>query len=141
MNCPNCNANLPDGAASCSKCGAIFYTPVYPQSYSPVNPAPTNPTTNPNQTAGSVPPTVFVDSSMQKSKMAAGLLGIFLGGLGIHNFYLGYTSRGLIQLLVSLLTCGVGAIFMEIWGFVEGILYLTGHDGYTADARGILLKD
>lgn len=29
----------------------------------------------------------------QKSKMAAGLLGIFLGGLGIHNFYLGYTGK------------------------------------------------
>lgn len=34
-----------------------------------------------------------------KSKLAAGLLGIFLGSLGVHNFYLGYTTKGLIQLL------------------------------------------
>lgn len=63
-----------------------------------------------------------------KSKMAAGLLGIFLGSLGIHKFYLGYTKAGVIMLLVSLLTCGFGASVMGIIGLVEGIMYLTKTD-------------
>ena len=32
-----------------------------------------------------------------KSKLAAGLLGIFFGSLGIHNFYSGYTKKAIIQ--------------------------------------------
>ncbi|MBQ4523178.1 MAG: TM2 domain-containing protein [Lachnospiraceae bacterium] len=64
----------------------------------------------------------------QKSKIAAGLLGIFLGSLGIHKFYLGYKKEGLIMLLVSLLTCGFGASVMGIIGLIEGIMYLTKSD-------------
>lgn len=64
----------------------------------------------------------------QKSKIAAGLLGILLGGLGIHKFYLGYTSTGLIMLLVTLLTFGIGGVVMSIIGLVEGIIYLTKSD-------------
>lgn len=64
----------------------------------------------------------------EKSKVAAGLLGIFLGALGIHKFYLGYTKAGVIMLLVSLLTLGIGAIVMDIIGIIEGILYLTKND-------------
>lgn len=66
-----------------------------------------------------------------KSKIAAGLLGIFLGGWGVHNFYLGYTSKAVIQIVVSLCTCGVGAI----WGFVEGIMILAGSINTDADGR------
>lgn len=73
-----------------------------------------------------------------KSKIAAGLLGIFLGSLGIHNFYLGNNKRALIQLLVTLiagpLTCGVAAVGMEIWGLIEGIQILTG--SINTDANG-----
>jgi TM2 domain-containing membrane protein YozV len=64
----------------------------------------------------------------RKDKTAAGLLGLFLGGLGIHKLYLNYTKEGVIMLLVSLLTCGVGATVMGIIGFIEGILYLTKTD-------------
>ena len=64
----------------------------------------------------------------QKSKVAAGLLAIFLGTLGIHKFYLGYTSQGIIMLLVSLLTLGIGACVMAIIALVEGIFYLTKTD-------------
>ena len=66
-----------------------------------------------------------------KSKMAAGLLGIFLGGFGVHNFYLGFTSKAVIQIVVSLLTCGMGSL----WGFIEGILILTGSINTDADGR------
>ena len=79
----------------------------------------------------------------QKSKMAAGLLGIFLGGLGIHNFYLGNTTKALIQLLVSLLagplTLGLASIAMGVWGLVEGIMILVG--SINTDAKGMPLKD
>ena len=63
-----------------------------------------------------------------KSKVAAGLLGIFIGSLGIHKFYLGYSKEGVIMLLVSLLTLGFGAGIMGIIGLIEGIIYLTKTD-------------
>ncbi|MBW3539301.1 MAG: TM2 domain-containing protein [Planctomycetes bacterium] len=62
------------------------------------------------------------------NKVAAGLCGILLGPLGIHKFILGFTSAGLVMLLVSILTCGLGAIPMAIIGLVEGIIYLTKSD-------------
>ena len=65
-----------------------------------------------------------------KSKIAAGLLGIFLGGLGIHNFYLGYTKKAVVQLLLTvvggLLTFGILSYIVGIWGLIEGILILVG---------------
>ncbi|MBR2087821.1 MAG: TM2 domain-containing protein [Oscillospiraceae bacterium] len=67
----------------------------------------------------------------QKSKLTAGLLGIFLGGFGVHRFYLGYTKMGIIQIVVTLVTCGMGSL----WGFVEGILILCGNT-ITTDANG-----
>ena len=84
-----------------------------------------------------------------KSKMVAGLLGIFLGCFGVHNFYLGYTSKAVIQLVISvvglLLSCctlGISAFLIlipSIWGLVEGIMILTG--SIKTDAKGNLLKD
>jgi TM2 domain-containing membrane protein YozV len=61
-------------------------------------------------------------------KLAAGILGILLGGLGIHKFILGYTTEGLIMLLVTVLTCGIGGIIFTPIGLVEGILYLVKSD-------------
>ena len=67
-----------------------------------------------------------MDSS--KDKVAAGLLVIFLGSLGIHKFYLGYKKEGIIMLVVSLATCGIGASVMSIIGLIEGIMYFTKSD-------------
>lgn len=75
----------------------------------------------------------------QKSKLAGGLLGIFLGSLGVHNFYLGYTTKAVIQLVLTVATCGIGSIISGIWGFIEGILILTG--SINTDGRGIPLKE
>ena len=80
-------------------------------------------------------PTLTADPNA-KSKMAAGLLGIFLGGFGVHRFYLGYTGIGVAQIFVTLFTCGVG----HLWGFIEGILILTGST-IVADASGKPLID
>lgn len=74
----------------------------------------------------------------QKSKMAAGLLGIFLGGLGIYNFYLGYNKKAVWQLVLCLaggiVTCGLGSVAAQIWGLIEGIQILTG--SINCDAYG-----
>lgn len=75
----------------------------------------------------------------QRSRIAAGILAILLGTYGIHSFYLGNTSRGLMQLLISLLTCGVGAIVIAIWGILDGIKLLDGR--INVDANGVFLKD
>ena len=71
-----------------------------------------------------------------KSRIAAGVLGIFLGGLGVHRFYLGYIAIGVVQILVTLMTCGLG----QIWGFVEGICILSGA-AITTDAEDRPLRD
>lgn len=66
------------------------------------------------------------NNSNTKSKLAAGLLGIFLGSLGVHNFYLGYTGKAVAQLLISLLSCGMLSFASAVWGLIEGIMILTG---------------
>lgn len=74
-----------------------------------------------------------------KSKMAAGLLGIFLGAFGVHNFYLGYTGKAIAQLLITVLSCFTLYVVSEIWGLIEGIMILCGK--ITTDGKGNLLKD
>ncbi len=61
-------------------------------------------------------------------KVAAGVCGILLGALGIHKFILGLTVPGVIMLLVTVLTFGIGGFIMAIIGLIEGILYLTKTD-------------
>ncbi|MDQ1639848.1 MAG: hypothetical protein QOF62_3187 [Pyrinomonadaceae bacterium] len=57
-------------------------------------------------------------------KLVAGICGILLGGFGVHKFVLGYTTEGIIQIVITLVTCGAGSIV----GLVEGIIYLTKSD-------------
>jgi TM2 domain-containing membrane protein YozV len=47
-----------------------------------------------------------------------------LGVFGIHKFILGYTTEGIIQLVIGVVTCGAGSVI----GLVEGIIYLTKSD-------------
>lgn len=65
-------------------------------------------------------------------RLAAGICGILLGSLGVHKFILGYSTEGVITLLVSLVggfvTCGISTLAMNIIGIVEGIIYLTKSD-------------
>ena len=58
-------------------------------------------------------------------KLAVGMAAIFLGAFGVHKFILGYTRAGVIMLVVSVLTCGLGAFVMGVIGVVEGIIYLS----------------
>jgi TM2 domain-containing membrane protein YozV len=61
-------------------------------------------------------------------KIAAGICGIVVGPFGVHKFILGYQTEGIIMLLVSVLSCGMLAIVMQVIGIVEGIMYLTKSD-------------
>jgi len=63
-----------------------------------------------------------------EKKIAAGVLAILLGVCGIHKFYLGYTTAGIIMLLVSVLTCGFGGSVIGLIGIIEDIIYLTKTD-------------
>lgn len=57
-------------------------------------------------------------------KIVAGICAILLGWAGVHKFILGYTTEGIIQLVIGLLTCGLSNII----GIVEGVIYLTKSD-------------
>ena len=70
----------------------------------------------------------------EKSRLVAGILGILLGGLGVHRFYLGYVGIGILQIIVTILTLTVGSL----WGFIEGIIILAG--GSWKDREGRPLR-
>ncbi len=144
--CKNCGTLSDDTASNCPNCGsALEASQPNPQMNQSMGQQPMGqPVQNMGQQPmpgygqpmgqqpmpGSVPPGVE-----QKSKIVAGLLGIFLGGWGIHNFYLGNTSRAVIQIVVTLVTCGIGSV----WGLIEGIMILCG--SIKTDANGVPLKD
>lgn len=80
-------------------------------------------------------------SDTSNKKVLAGICAILLGALGVHKFILGYTKEGVIMLLVSLLTCGIGGFVMGVIGLAEGIIYLTKTDDeflntYIANKKG-----
>ena len=106
--CQNCGTQIEDSQTFCPGCGA-------------------------QQTAGAT--NAAAANPEAKSKIVAGILGILFGSIGVHNFYLGNTKRGIIQIIVTLFTFGLGGI----WGFVEGILILVGN--ISTDANGVPLKD
>ena len=113
MFCASCGAIIKQRAEICVHCGVRVARPSWMQ-------GPDSPfsTTSPSP----------------KSRLVAGLLGIFLGSLGIHRFYLGNLWIGIIQIIVTLITFGVGSL----WGLIEGIIIVAG--GTWRDGQGRLLK-
>lgn len=66
-----------------------------------------------------------------KSKVVAGLLALFLGGLGIHKFYLGCTMSGIMMLVIfvfGFILLGIPSFIIGVIAFIEAILYLTKSD-------------
>src|SRR5690242_2950512 len=96
-----------------------------PQQGYPAQPPYAGPTGSPQ-----APPPPLSD----KSKVVAGLLGIFLGSFGVGRFYLGYPKVAVAQILVTWLTLGIGGI----WPFVDGIMMIMGK---VPDAQGRPLRD
>ncbi len=108
--CTKCGAINDDLAQYCTTCQAPL-TPVVGSGYQPMQ----------SVNAGSM---VDWKSMGADKKVPAGICAILLGWLGVHKFLLGYTTEGVIQLILGVLTCGL----TNIIGIVEGIIYLTKSD-------------
>lgn len=110
--CTKCGSVNDDMAASCIACQA------------PLNPVSGG--YQPMQSVNQNPSGAMTDWKAMGAdkKVVAGILAIVLGWAGVHKFVLGYTTEGIIQLVIGLLTCGLSNII----GIVEGIIYLTKSD-------------
>ena len=111
MFCKSCGKEVPNNASYCPHCGTFLQKA--------------------EDTDGS-----SSDVPTQKSTLAAGLFGIFLGEFGVHNFYLGYTTKGIVQAVLS--CCIIFIPISYIWGLVEGIMILAGD--IRVDGHGNPLK-
>lgn len=113
-------------------------TPYGPPQGTPYGPAQGAPYAAPGAGAYGAPPF----NPQSKSKVAVLLFAIFLGSLGIHNFYLGHTGKAVAQLLITLLTFGWGGVVTGPWALIEGILAITAQPGshpWGVDAQGVPL--
>lgn len=124
--CKQCGAPLDNGENICKYCGThnIVEQPIQQPIQQPVQQP--------------VQQNIYVQQNQikipQKSKVAAGLLAIFLGGFGIHKFYLGKPIQGIIYLLFC------WTYIPEIVAFIEGIIYLTKNDDAWADFVGYTIR-
>jgi TM2 domain-containing membrane protein YozV len=121
--CPQCGAPVAAGGIECKFCGeklpqqqAAYTAPIQQQSIP-----------QPQIIIQQQQPQQFYVSGINpswpiKNKIAAGLLGIFLGGIGIHKFYMGKIGMGILYLLFC--WTGIPALI----GFIEGIIYLCSND-------------
>ena len=137
MNCKYCGQLIEESVKFCPHCGKSTAEAAPPAENTHTYGSIPAPEVTP------VPPAVH--NVEQKSRTVAGLMGIlfgvFLGGLGIHNFYLGYTKKAVAQLLLCILgSCLiVGPLASGIWCLVEGIMIIAGN--INTDANGVPLKD
>lgn len=133
--CTNCGNKLNLNDTVCSNCGKAIKDRVVREEVKAekvtgeTNESSTNQTQTQNQSY----------NPQAKNKVVAGLLAIFLGGFGVHNFYLGYNGRAIAQLLITVLSCCTLSFVSSLWGFVEGILILSGN--IDTDASGNKLVD
>ena len=128
MSCPQCGFANPPQSTRCQKCGAGLavaqpqqpqqqqqYAPQQPQQqYAPQPQQPVQVIVQ-QQPGVNLPP---------KSKGVAAILCFFFGFLGVHNFYLGYVGRGIVQLILTLTFFGM--FITGFWAFIEFIMILCG---------------
>lgn len=122
--CSACQNLISKQAASCPKCGQPQVTNNFRQNSSQLG--------NFNQMPqmayggyGTANHQVFARPS--KSRGLFIVLGLFLGCLGVHNFYAGYNGKGIAQLLISLTF--VGLIVTAFWALIEIITVNTDASG------------
>ena len=120
---------------------SAYTQPAYAAPFYNQSPTPSPPTRSSRHTAS---PSHRPDTPRSRN-LAAGLLGIFLGCFGVHNFYLGNTGKAVAQLLLTVIgwILIIGPAVAGIWGLVEGILILCSHYGsqWHRDAQGVELQD
>lgn len=68
--------------------------------------------------------------AIPKSRVTYVIFALLLGGLGIHNFYAGYTGKAVAQLLISIFSAGFLGLIVYIWAVIEAI-------SVTKDANGV----
>ena len=117
--CPQCGAPLDPTAVECKFCGEKLVTQQVAAQQAAQQPAYQQPV---YQQPAAQPNNGIDPNWPVKSKVAAGILGIFLGGLGIHKFYLGRVGSGIVYLLFC------WTYIPSIVGFIEGICYLCSSD-------------
>jgi TM2 domain-containing membrane protein YozV len=83
---------------------------------------------------------VTADGRVQKSRTTAGTLGILLGFVGAHRFYLGDKGWGVLQVAVFLLTFAFTFGIVGLWGVIEGIMILCKANTFSRDASGVPLR-
>ena len=107
----------------CTKCGAINDEAAQ---YCTTCQAPLTAVNTGYQPMQSVNPGAMTDWKAlgADKKIVAGICAILLGAFGVHKFILGYTTEGIIQLCIGVVTCGASSII----GIIEGIIYLTKSD-------------
>ncbi len=115
MKCNFCSNEIPAGSVNCPACGAPVPTAQgqyqqVPPTYQPLHPN-------------------YQILNPAKSRVAYILLAIFVGGLGVHNFYAGYTGKGVAQLLISIISCGALSFISWIWAIIEVCTVTTDADG------------
>lgn len=118
--CPQCGAPVGPNDTQCKYCGEKFVPATQPiQQQFSQQPAPqyNQPVYQQQHLDPGIDPSWPI-----KSKVVAGLLGIFLGWLGIHKFYMGKIGWGIVYLLFS------WTYIPGIVGFIEGIIYLASND-------------
>lgn len=116
--CPACGTQNPGINVRCTNCGTVM----------PVSPMPMQ----------HVPRPPGAPPAGAEKKIAAGICGIVLGGLGIHKFVMGYTQEGvillsvyLVSIILAVVTCGIATplvLLPSVIGIIEGIIYLTKSD-------------
>ena len=131
MYCKNCGNELNENAVACMNCGFAKGngTRFCANCGSEINPGAAI-----CVKCGAAVQAASVAGTDEKSKLVAVLLALFLGSLGIHDFYLGYTKYGIIKIVLTVCT-GVGG---SIWALVDFIRLLTG--SLHTDANGVELK-
>lgn len=112
MKCEYCENEVSTGVMRCPYCGGPISSTLHGQMISaPINAMGTGLPEKLN--GGCVVP------HKGKNKWVFVLLGVFLGGFGVHNFYAGYIARGVIKILITIVSMGLLFWISWIWAIVE----------------------
>lgn len=115
MKCEYCENEVPAGVSRCPSCGAavrIIATLQQQQTQTLLEPIGIQSQMRRGVYTGEGPIEL-------KNKWCFILLGIFLGAFGIHNFYTGYVGRGIVKLIVTILSGLMLGWASWIWAIVE----------------------
>ena len=132
MKCEYCENEVPAGVNRCPSCGASLQNRVSQDDSKGGGVCTPSTTPLAQPMALNAVRLAFNDPYLHVAKKSVAyiVLAIFLGELGIHNFYAGYAGRGVAQLLITILSFGLLFWISWIWALVELCVM-------TNDGRGV----